>query len=66
MEFKDKVTKVRTTLLISQEELARNLCVSFATVNRWEKGRTEPNLIKKTKFDNFCKDKGISFEEECN
>jgi len=33
---------LRDRLGISQEQLARELGVSFATVNRWERGRTEP------------------------
>ena len=32
---------LRTTLRLSQEQLARELGVSFATVNRWESGRTK-------------------------
>ena len=31
---------MRTSLGLSQEQLARQLGVSFATVNRWESGRT--------------------------
>jgi predicted ATPase/DNA-binding NarL/FixJ family response regulator/DNA-binding XRE family transcriptional regulator len=31
---------LRTSLRLSQEQLARQLGVSFATVNRWESGRT--------------------------
>jgi len=32
---------LRSTLGLSQEQLARRLSVSFATVNRWESGRTQ-------------------------
>ena len=32
---------LRATLRLSQEQLARQLGVSFATVNRWESGRTK-------------------------
>lgn len=39
MTFADKVKYVRKKLGISQEKLATLLEVSFATVNRWEKGR---------------------------
>lgn len=28
-----------------QEDLARNLGVSFATVNRWENGKTKPSRL---------------------
>ena len=33
--------RVRTSRGLSQEQLARRLGVSFATVNRWESGRTQ-------------------------
>ncbi len=33
---------LRTRLGLSQEQLARRLGVSFATVNRWESGRSQP------------------------
>ncbi|HTZ92845.1 MAG TPA: helix-turn-helix transcriptional regulator, partial [Streptosporangiaceae bacterium] len=32
---------MRGSLGLSQEQLARRLGVSFATVNRWESGRTQ-------------------------
>ena len=31
---------------ISQQELAKKLGVSFATVNRWLNGKTKPNKIQ--------------------
>jgi non-specific serine/threonine protein kinase len=34
---------LRTRLGLSQEQLARRLSVSFATVNRWESGRSQPS-----------------------
>ena len=34
---------LRTRLGLSQEQLARQLGVSFATVNRWESGRSRPS-----------------------
>ena len=36
-----RVQRLRTRLGLSQEQLARQLGVSFATVNRWESGRTQ-------------------------
>jgi transcriptional regulator with XRE-family HTH domain len=35
-----RIQRLRTRLGLSQEQLARQLGVSFATVNRWESGRT--------------------------
>jgi type I restriction enzyme M protein len=36
------VRNLRTKLKLSQEELAQRLEVSFATVNRWENGKAQP------------------------
>lgn len=37
----DRLRRLRANLDLSQEQLARRLGVSFATVNRWEAGRTQ-------------------------
>jgi len=39
------VKEVRRQLGISQEDLARELGVSFATVNRWENGKSKPSKL---------------------
>ena len=50
-----KLTKeVRRQLALSQEDLARELGISFATVNRWENGKVKPSKLAKAQFDNFC------------
>ena len=38
-----RLRRLRSSLGLSQEQLARQLGVSFATVNRWESGRTQPS-----------------------
>jgi len=48
------VKEVRKQLTLSQEDLARKLGISFATVNRWENGKTHPSKLAKAQFDNFC------------
>ncbi len=48
------VKEVRRQLALSQENLARELSISFATVNRWENGRVKPSKLAKAQFDNFC------------
>ncbi len=53
-EFPEKVKEVRRQLGISQEELAHALGVSFATINRWENGKTTPFKLAKRQFDNLC------------
>lgn len=66
MEFSDKIKYVRDKLELSQEELAKELKVSFATVNRWEQGNVVPHNSTSLKLDEFCKNKNINFEEEPN
>ena len=48
------VKEIRRQLALSQEDLARKLGISFATVNRWENGQVKPSKLAKAQFDNFC------------
>ena len=63
MGFAEKVKYVRGELKLSQEDLARELGVSFATINRWEKGSYNPSRLAKKAFEEFCKKKNIAKEE---
>jgi transcriptional regulator with XRE-family HTH domain len=47
--------------MLSQEEMARELGVSFATVNRWETGKAKPTYRTLRLIDEFCKKRGIAF-----
>ncbi|MBI9083667.1 MAG: helix-turn-helix transcriptional regulator [Desulfobacterales bacterium] len=55
--FPVQVKEVRRQLMLSQEELAHALGVSYATVNRWENGKTVPSKLAQRQFDQFCADK---------
>ena len=63
MEFSNKVKCVREKLNISQEDLARALNVSFATINRWENSKNRPVRMARVAFDEFCAKHNISFDE---
>ncbi len=54
-KFPALVKEVRRQLGISQEELAHKLGVSFATINRWENGKTTPFKLARGQFDAFCR-----------
>lgn len=45
---------IRKQLTLSQEDLARELGVSFATVNRWENEKSKPSKLARVQFDNYC------------
>ena len=51
--FSERVKKVRSQLNLSQEDLAHAIGVSFATVNRWENGKSSPSKLARKSFDNF-------------
>lgn len=59
MSFSDKVKTVRTVMKLSQEDFARELGVSFATVNRWENGNYNPSRLARKAFDDFCEKHSI-------
>jgi len=63
MEFSEKIRYVREKLNMSQEDLARALNVSFATVNRWEKAKYKPIRMAKVAFNDFCEKHNISFDD---
>ena len=41
----EELKKLRQQQGWSQEDLARKIGVSFATVNRWENGKTKPSRL---------------------
>ena len=61
MEFSEKIRYVRERLNISQEDLARALNVSFATINRWENAKNKPVRMARVAFDEFCAKNNIKF-----
>ena len=46
----EELKKLRQQQGWSQEDLARNLGVSFATVNHWENGKTKPSRLAQEKI----------------
>lgn len=62
MDFSAIVKYTRETLGMSQEEMAHALKISFATINRWENGKTHPNKMAKSVFFAFCEQHGIKAE----
>lgn len=58
-DYQRLVIELRNKLVISQTELANMLGVSFASVNRWEKGHYEPTIKVKRKIIELCKKNDI-------
>ena len=53
-KFAALLKEIRQQLALSQEDLARRIGVSYATVNRWENCQSKPSKLAKAQFDAFC------------
>ena len=62
MDFSKLVRELRIKMLLSQEEMAKKLGVSFATINRWENAHHEPTFKKRRKLRVLCKKYHVDFE----
>ena len=62
MEISTEIKRIRQSTMLSQEEFARELGVSFATVNRWETGRAKPTYRTLRLIDEYCKNHNITFD----
>ena len=63
MDFPSVVRFVRDKLNMSQEDLARAINVSYASINRWENGKNRPNKLALSVFASFCKQQGIDIDQ---
>ncbi len=54
-DYKKLLIRLRAKLNLSQEKLAILLKVSFATINRWENGISEPSKIHMVQINELLK-----------
>ena len=66
MDNATSIKELRQKCLLSQEEFAKELGVSFATVNRWENGKAEPSYKAKRGIEAFCHERGLTYKFEEN
>lgn len=63
MNYKKLVKDLRDKMILSQNEFAELLGISFTTVNRWETGRHEPTIKIKRKLVDLCKENNIDLDK---
>lgn len=68
MSFAEDIKRIRRKAFLTQGDFAKEIGVSFATVNRWETGKAKPNLKTMKLIDEYCKKNAINFDisEEIN
>src|ERR1035441_3368377 len=62
--YPELVRSLRAKLSLSQEQLAAKLNVSFATVNRWEAGKSAPQKAQATAIDKLLEEEGVGANME--
>lgn len=54
MTYSEEIKKIRQKCFLSQEAFGRELGVSFSSINRWEGGKSKPNMSAMKKIMEFC------------
>lgn len=61
-KFSILLKKTRRKLGLTQEDLARELNVSWVTINRWENGKTVPFKNTMMQFVKFCRENNVNYD----
>lgn len=60
--MKQIIKQIRTAAGMSQQQFADHMGVTFATINRWENGRSYPNQLAQNRLFDFCKEHSIPLD----
>jgi len=60
MTFAEQVKIARDHLGLSQHAFAKEIKVSFSTINRWENGHNEPHGAIRSVFIDYCKKHSVA------
>lgn len=63
MQLPDIIKMTRQKAFLSQEAFAKELDVAVSTINRWENGKSKPNLTAMKNLKNFCAKYSLPYEE---
>jgi len=61
--MKDLILEIRKRLNASQEDLARMIGISYATVNRWENGHSQPNKAAQLRLYDICRERSVDLDD---
>ena len=62
MSMGNDIKLLRQRCLLSQQDFAKELGVSFATINRIESGKSKPTYKTMKLIDDYCKKNAIDFD----
>ena len=61
--MKKLILEIRNRLNVSQEDLAKMIGISYATVNRWENGHSQPNKAAQLRLYDICRERNVDLED---
>ena len=61
MILPEEIKRLRIRCFLTQEDFAKKLGVAFSTVNRWEQGKSKPNLVAMKNIKVFCEENDIQY-----
>ena len=64
MTLPEYMRKVRRDMEMSQQELAKELNVSYTSINRWEKKQVVPSKLARKSILDFFKVRGVPIPPE--
>ena len=63
MSLGESIKIMRQKAFYTQEALAKEINVAVSTVNRWESGKSKPNLTAMKAIKEFCERNKVSYED---
>lgn len=63
MRFPNEIKRIRQRCFLTQQDFAKEINVSFSTVNRWEGGKAKPNLVAMKNIKDFCLKNDIEYTD---
>ena len=63
MGFPEEIKKIRQRCFLTQQDFAQEVQVAFSTVNRWEQGKSKPNLVAMKNIKAFCEENDIPYAD---
>lgn len=63
MRLSETLKMTRQKAFLSQEAFSKEIGVSVSSINRWETGKSKPNLSAMKKLKDFCQKYELSYTE---
>ena len=62
MQLAEVIKVTRQKAFLSQESFASEIGVAVSTINRWETGKSKPNLSAMKQIKQFCENHQLPYE----